>query len=57
MDVDIVERFALSPDADRLDYEITVTDPATFTETISLDGTGHGFRARKSRPTSATPWI
>ena len=38
MDVDIVERFALSPDASRLDYEITVTDPATFTETISLDG-------------------
>ena len=38
MDVKVVERFSLSPDGSRLDYEIAITDPATFTEPISLDG-------------------
>lgn len=30
--VEFVERFTLSDDQTRLDYELTVTDPATFTE-------------------------
>ena len=35
-DVEMLERFTLSPDERRLDYEITVTDPATFTEPVTM---------------------
>jgi hypothetical protein len=35
-DVRIVERFTPAPDGSRLDYAVTVTDPATFTEPVSL---------------------
>ena len=35
-DVRIVERFAPSGDGSRLDYRMTVTDPATFTEPVTL---------------------
>jgi hypothetical protein len=31
-----VERFTLTPDGSRLDYEMTVTDPATFTAPVVL---------------------
>ncbi len=34
-DVAIAERFSLSADERRLDYEMTVTDPATFTEPVT----------------------
>lgn len=34
--VELLERFSLSPDERRLDYEITVTDPATFTEPVTM---------------------
>jgi hypothetical protein len=34
--VEIVERFTPSTDGDRLDYEMTVTDPATFTRPVVL---------------------
>jgi hypothetical protein len=34
--VEIVERFAPSADGSRLDYEMTVTDPATFTRPVVL---------------------
>lgn len=34
-DVEIVERFTLSDDQRRLDYQITVADPRTFTEPVS----------------------
>lgn len=34
--VQIVERFMPSADGDRLDYEMTVTDPATFTQPVTL---------------------
>jgi hypothetical protein len=34
--VEIVERFTPTPDGSRLDYEMTVTDPATFTEPVVL---------------------
>ena len=57
MDVDIVERFALSPDASRLDYEITVTDPATFTETISLDGYWAWVPGEEVKTYQCTPWF
>jgi hypothetical protein len=32
----VVERFTPSVDGDRLDYEMTVTDPATFTQPVTL---------------------
>lgn len=34
--VALVERFTPSPAGDRLDYEIVVTDPATFTEPVTM---------------------
>lgn len=34
--VRIVERFTLTPDGSRLGYEMTVTDPTTFTEPVVL---------------------
>ena len=34
--VRVVERFAPAPDGSRLDYEMTVTDPATFTRPVVL---------------------
>ena len=37
-DVEIHERFVLSADERRLDYEMTVTDPATFTEPVTMTG-------------------
>ncbi len=36
-DVRIVERFTLSENESRLDYSATITDPATFTESVVLD--------------------
>ncbi len=35
-DVTTVERFTVSDDGARLDYELVVTDPATFTEPVTL---------------------
>ena len=35
-DVQMMERFRLSPDERRLDYQITVTDPATFSEPVTM---------------------
>ena len=35
-DVEIHERFVLSADQRRLDYEMTVIDPATFTEPVTM---------------------
>ena len=37
-DVQIVERFSLSEDQTRLDFEVTVTDPSTFTSPATLAG-------------------
>jgi hypothetical protein len=37
-DVEIVERFTLSEDQSRLDFEITVTDPGTFVQPAVLRG-------------------
>ena len=34
-DAEIVERFVLSQDEERLDYRLTITDPATFTEPVT----------------------
>ncbi|NIW23893.1 MAG: hypothetical protein GWN29_04640 [Gammaproteobacteria bacterium] len=36
-DVEFIERFTLSPDNRALTYSITVTDPATFTEPVTLE--------------------
>jgi len=35
--VEIIERFTPSEDGSRLDYGMTVTDPATFTESVELE--------------------
>lgn len=35
-DVQMSERFTLSADEQRLDYALTITDPATFTEPVTL---------------------
>lgn len=35
--VEIIERFALDDDANRLNYTMTVTDPASFVEPVTLD--------------------
>jgi hypothetical protein len=32
----LVERFTLSPQGDRLDYEATITDPTVFVEPVIL---------------------
>jgi len=37
-DVEILERFTLSDDQARLDFDITITDPATFTQPARLHG-------------------
>ena len=36
--IETLERFSLSADQSRLNYKITATDPATFTEPVTLDG-------------------
>ncbi len=36
-DAEMVERFVVAPDGSRLDYSITITDPATFTEPVTLE--------------------
>lgn len=35
-DVEMLERFSLSADEQRLDYALTITDPATFTEPVTM---------------------
>ena len=37
-EIEIIERFMLNNDADRLEYRVVVTDPATFTESATLAG-------------------
>ena len=34
---EILERYTFSADENRLDYEITVIDPATFTEPVTMN--------------------
>ena len=36
--VEVVERFILNDDEDRLDYRVVITDPVTFTEPATLGG-------------------
>ena len=36
--IEVIERFSLSDDQSRLDFRITITDPATFTEPAILTG-------------------
>ena len=38
-DIEIVERFTLNDNEDRLEYRVVVTEPATFTEPATLAGT------------------
>lgn len=35
-ETEMVERFSVSPQGDRLDYSVTFTDPAVFTEPVTL---------------------
>lgn len=41
--VEIVERFTLSADEQRLDYAVRVTDPTTFTTTAEISGGQYGW--------------
>ncbi|HEY5624702.1 MAG TPA: hypothetical protein VIV14_13150, partial [Gammaproteobacteria bacterium] len=36
-DVEMIERFSLAQDEQRLDYALTVMDPATFTEPVTIE--------------------
>ena len=38
LQAEIVERFTLSDDNTRLDWELTFTDPVNFTESVTLEG-------------------
>jgi hypothetical protein len=42
----IVERFTMNADANELMYDISATDPRTFTETV----TAHGYRTFRWEP-------
>jgi hypothetical protein len=53
--VQIVERFELNADGSRLQYEMTVTDPATFTEPVVLTKSW-GYRPNDEiRPYACAP--
>lgn len=49
-DIETVERFWLSEDRARLNYSITVTDAATFSEPITLDGYWVWARGQEIKP-------
>jgi hypothetical protein len=54
-DVEMTEIFKLSADASRLEYELTVVDPATFTEPVHLDKQWVWRPGEQVRPYSCTP--
>ena len=49
------ERFLLSADGSRLDYELTVTDPATFTEPVVLRKSWAWHPGEKIQPYDCVP--
>lgn len=54
-DVEITEVFRLSDDRARLEYELTVVDPATFTEPVHLDKQWMWRPGEQVRPYECTP--
>ena len=49
-DVEVVERFQLNETRDRLDYHVSVTDPATFVEPATLVGAWHWNPGEEIKP-------
>jgi hypothetical protein len=56
-DVEMSERFRLSADGSRLEYELTVVDPATFTEPVHLDKQWMWRPGEQVRPYECTPLV
>jgi hypothetical protein len=56
-DVEMSERFRLSADGSRLEYELTVVDPATFTEPVHLDKQWMWRPGEQVRPYACTPLV
>jgi Family of unknown function (DUF6152) len=54
-DVAIEERFALNADASRLDYTLTVSDPVTFTEPVTLRKAWEWRPGEQVRPYECRP--
>ncbi len=53
--IELVERFSLSEDGSRLNYYLTATDPATFTEPVELDKAWMWRPGEVVRPYECTP--
>jgi hypothetical protein len=53
--VEMAEIFRLSSDGSRLEYELTVTDPETFTEPVHLDKQWMWRPGEEVRPYECTP--
>ena len=54
-DVEMTEVFKLSDDGARLEYELTVVDPASFTEAVHLDKQWVWRPGEQVRPYECTP--
>ncbi len=53
--IELYERFSLSEDGSRLNYHLTATDPATFTEPVELDKAWMWRPGEVVRPYECTP--
>ena len=53
--IELYERFSLSEDGSRLNYRLTATDPATFTEPVELDKAWMWRPGEVVRPYECTP--
>jgi hypothetical protein len=51
----MTERFSVSDDGSQLEYELTVVDPATFTEPVVLDKQWIWRPGEQVRPYDCTP--
>jgi hypothetical protein len=54
-DIELYERFYLNADGSELHYELTATDPATFTESVTLDKAWMWRPGEVVRPYECTP--
>ena len=53
--IELYERFSLSEDGSRLNYQLTATDPATFTQPVELDKAWMWRPGEVVRPYECTP--
>ena len=54
-DAHIVEHFTVNEDGSRLDYSMTYSDPATFTETLTLTKAWEWRPGEQVRPFDCLP--